>query len=345
MKTSDFDYHLPEALIAQTPLPDRSASKLLLVDRSSKQLKHDIFRNITDYLKSGDVLVLNDTKVLPARLLGIKKETNAVIEILLLTELGKNTWETLAKPAKRVKIGTEIVFGDGSLIAKCTHEGEEGIRHFEMIFKGIFLEILDRLGEMPLPPYIHERLEDPDRYQTVYSKAVGSAAAPTAGLHFTNELLASIRNKGVIVCSLTLHVGLGTFRPVAVDDVLNHKMHSEFYRVEQSTIDILKQAKEEKRRIVSVGTTTTRTLEAIYQKYGDFVQDSGWTDIFIYPGFQFKAIDALITNFHLPKSTLIMLVSAFASKDIIMNAYEKAVEESYRFFSFGDSMFIYNFDK
>ncbi len=343
MKTSDFDYHLPEELIAQTPLSDRSASRLLLVDRASSHLKHDIFKNITDYLMSGDVLVLNDTKVLPARLLGIKKETNAVIEILLLTELGKNIWETLAKPAKRVKIGTEIVFGDGSLIAKCIQEGEEGIRHFEMIYKGIFLEILDRLGEMPLPPYIHERLEDPDRYQTVYSKSIGSAAAPTAGLHFTNALLDSIKQKGVIICTLTLHVGLGTFRPVAVDDVLKHKMHSEFYRVEQNTIDILKDAKKEKRRIISVGTTTTRTLEAIYQKYGDFAQDSGWTDIFIYPGYKFKAIDALITNFHLPKSTLIMLVSAFASKEIIMNAYEVAVKENYRFFSFGDSMFIYDF--
>lgn len=343
MKTSDFDYNLPEELIAQTPLSDRSASKLLLVDRFSTQLKHETFKNITNYLNAGDVLVLNDTKVLPARLLGVKKETNAVIEVLLLTELGSNQWETLAKPAKRVKIGTEIVFGNGSLVAKCVKEGEEGIRHFEMIYDGIFLEILDQLGEMPLPPYIHERLTDPDRYQTVYSKAVGSAAAPTAGLHFTKELLESIKNKGVIICTLTLHVGLGTFRPVAVDDVLNHKMHSEFYRLEQETVDILKSAKKENRRIISVGTTTTRTLESIYQKHHDFVKDSGWTDIFIYPGFKFQAIDALITNFHLPKSTLIMLVSAFASKDIIMNAYQTAVQEQYRFFSFGDSMFIHKF--
>ena len=341
MKTSDFDYHLPEELIAQTPLLDRSASKLLLVDRDSMELKHDIFRNITSYFKSGDVLVLNDTKVLPARLLGVKKDTNAIIEVLLLTELRNNQWETLAKPAKRVKLGSEIVFGNGLLIAKCTHIGEEGIRHFEMIYQGIFLEILDLLGEMPLPPYIHEKLNDPNRYQTVYSKAVGSAAAPTAGLHFTNELLDNIKKMGVIVCYLTLHVGLGTFRPVAVDDVLNHKMHSEFYRVEQATTDILKLAKKENRRIISVGTTTTRTLESIYHKHGDFIQDSGWTDIFIYPGFEFKAIDALITNFHLPKSTLIMLVSAFASREIILNAYQKAVEERYRFFSFGDSMFIH----
>lgn len=343
MKTSDFDYYLPEELIAQTPLLDRSASKLLLVDRNSTNLKHDTFKNITHYLKAGDVLVLNDTKVLPARLLGVKKQTNAIIEVLLLTELGNNVWETLAKPAKRVKLGTEIVFGNGLLIAKCVKEGEEGIRHFEMIYSGIFLEILDQLGEMPLPPYIHERLTDPDRYQTVYSKAVGSAAAPTAGLHFTNELIDTIKKMGVIICTLTLHVGLGTFRPVAVDDVLNHKMHSEFYRLERETVDILKLAKIENRRIISVGTTTTRTLESIYQKYNDFVSDSGWTDIFIYPGFKFQAIDALITNFHLPKSTLIMLVSAFSSKEIILNAYKKAVEEKYRFFSFGDSMFIHPF--
>lgn len=343
MKTADFDYYLPENLIAQTPLSDRSASRLLLVDRQSTNLKHDIFKNITDYLEPGDVLVLNDTKVLPARLLGMKTETNAVIEMLLLTELGDDTWETLTKPAKRVKIGSEINFGNGLLIAKCVGIGEEGIRHFKMIYQGIFLEILDRLGEMPLPPYIHERLTDPNRYQTVYSKAIGSAAAPTAGLHFTNELLNKIKDKGVTICTLTLHVGLGTFRPVQVDDVLKHKMHSEFYRLDEKTAEILTLARQEHRRIIAVGTTSTRTLETIYKKYQAFSADSGWTDIFIYPGFEFQAIDALITNFHLPKSTLIMLVSAFSSKEIILNAYEKAVEEKYRFFSFGDSMFIYNF--
>ncbi len=344
MKTSDFDYHLPEELIAQTPLTDRAASRLLLVDRLSTNLKHDVFRNITDYLQSGDVLVLNDTKVLPARLYGIKKETNALIEVLLLTEQGENRWETLVKPAKRVHIGTEIIFGDGSLIAKCIGIFDDGIRHFEMHYNGIFLEILDRLGEMPLPPYIHERLEDPNRYQTVYSKAVGSAAAPTAGLHFTTDLLEAIRNKGVIITYLTLHVGLGTFRPVNVEDVDNHKMHSEYFHIDQIACDILNLAKLEKRRIIAVGTTTTRTLESIQKKYGILQADSGWTDIFIYPGFKFEVIDALITNFHLPKSTLIMLVSAFASKAIIMNAYESAVNEKYRFFSFGDSMFIHHFN-
>ncbi len=340
MKTSDFDFNLPEELIAQTPLSDRSASRLLIVDRLSGQLTHDIFHNLTHYLRANDVLVLNDTKVLPARLYGLKKETNALIEVLLLTELGQDRWETLVKPARRIHLGTEIVFGDGSLIAKCVGVFDEGIRHFEMRYQGIFLEILDRLGEMPLPPYIHERLVDQNRYQTVYSKAVGSAAAPTAGLHFTELLLKEIRDLGVTICTLTLHVGLGTFRPVAVDDVLNHKMHSEFYRLDKSTADILNQAKVEKRRIIAVGTTTTRTLESMIQKHGTFVEESGWTDIFIYPGFEFKAIDGLITNFHLPKSTLIMLVSAFATKDIILNAYEVAVKEKYRFFSFGDSMFI-----
>lgn len=345
MKTADFDYYLPENLIAQTPLKDRSASRLLLVDRYSTSLKHDVFKNITDYLMPGDVLVLNDTKVLPARLLGVKKETNAVIEVLLLTELGNDTWETLTKPAKRVKVGSEISFGNGLLIARCIGIGEEGIRHFKMIYQGIFLEILDQLGEMPLPPYIHERLTDPNRYQTVYSKAVGSAAAPTAGLHFTEQLLDQIKAKGTIICTLTLHVGLGTFRPVQVDDVNKHKMHSEFYRLNSETAEILNRAKAENRRIIAVGTTSTRTLEAIYKKYQSFVSDSGWTDIFIYPGFNFQAIDGLITNFHLPKSTLIMLVSAFASKEIILNAYEKAVEEKYRFFSFGDSMFISDLNK
>ncbi len=342
MKTSDFDYLLLNELIAQTPLSDRSSSRLLIVNRHSESLKHDSFRHIENYLKPGDVLVLNDTKVMPARLVGIKKETKAVIEILLLSELGNHQWEGIVKPAKRVHIGTEIVFSEGDLVAKCVGIGEEGIRYFEMIFNGIFLEILDRLGEMPLPPYIHEHLDDQNRYQTVYAKETGSAAAPTAGLHFTNELLEQLRNKNIHICTLTLHVGLGTFRPVAVNDINNHKMHSEYYHLDAATASLLNQAKEEQRRIIAVGTTSTRTLETIMQKYNSFQADSGWTDIFIYPGYQFKAIDGLITNFHLPKSTLIMLVSAFSSKSIILHAYEEAIKEKYRFFSFGDSMFIAN---
>ncbi len=343
MKTTDFDYHLPEELIAQTPLSNRSASRLLLVDRHTTKLKDDYFYNITHYLKKGDVLVINDTKVLPARLLGVKLDTQAIIEVLLLQDLGNNCWESLVKPARRIKEGTIVDFGNGLLQARCIRVGDEGIRHFEMIYKGIFLELLDQLGEMPLPPYIHERLTDPNRYQTVYSKAVGSAAAPTAGLHFTESLLNEISEMGVLITSLTLHVGLGTFRPVQVEDVLQHKMHSEYYQLSGKTAEILNQAKQDHRRIIAVGTTSTRTLEAIFSKHKKFVKDSGWTDIFIYPGYEFKAIDALITNFHLPKSTLLMLVSALTSRDIILNAYQHAIEEKYRFFSFGDSMFIHDF--
>ncbi|MBQ1496401.1 MAG: tRNA preQ1(34) S-adenosylmethionine ribosyltransferase-isomerase QueA [Bacilli bacterium] len=339
MRTDDFDYYLPEELIAQTPLEKRDNSRLLVLDKKTGEIKHEVFSNIIDYLNEGDVLVVNNTKVLPARLIGTKEETNAVIEVLMLKDLGDNTWECLSKPAKRVKEGTIIKFSD-LLKAECVYVGEDGIRHFKFIYDGIFYEILDKLGEMPLPPYIHEKLKDKDRYQTVYAKEVGSAAAPTAGLHFTKELLDKIKEKGIILEEITLHVGLGTFRPVSVDDVTKHKMHSEFYSMSRETADVLNKAKKDGRRIISVGTTTTRTLETIMSLYNEFKECSGYTDIFIYPGFTFKAIDALITNFHLPKSTLVMLVSAFATKEHIMNAYKEAVDNKYRFFSFGDAMFI-----
>ena len=340
MKTDDFDFYLPNELIAQTPLEKRDNSKLLILDKQTGNIEHKHFNNIIDYLNKGDVLVLNDTKVMPARLYGNKIDTNACIEVLMLKEIKKDTWECLCKPAKRVKIGTIINFGDGRLKAKCIDIQDEGIRVFEFMYEGIFLEILDSLGEMPLPPYIHEKLKEKDRYNTVYAKNVGSAAAPTAGLHFTKELLEEIEKKGVIVTYITLHVGLGTFRPVSVDDVTKHKMHSEYYIMSEHSADILNKAKKDNRRIISVGTTSTRTLETIMNLYNEFRECSGWTNIFIYPGYEFKAINGLITNFHLPKSTLIMLVSALASKEKIMNAYKIAVENKYRFFSFGDSMFI-----
>ena len=339
MKTSDFDYYLPEELIAQTPIKDRDHSRLLVMDRETGKLEHKIFTDIIDYLNPGDVLVINNTKVLPARLIGHKIDTDAVIEVLMLKDLGNDTWECLSKPAKRIKIGSIVKFSD-ELSAECIAIGEDGIRHIKFIYKGIFLEILERLGEMPLPPYIHEKLKDKDRYQTVYAKELGSAAAPTAGLHFTKELLNKIKEKGILIEEITLHVGLGTFRPVEVEDVNNHKMHSEFYTMSKETAEILNKAKKEGRRIIAVGTTTTRTLETIMNLYKEFKECSGWTDIFIYPGYEFKAIDALITNFHLPKSTLVMLVSAFSSKENIINAYNEAVKEKYRFFSFGDAMFI-----
>ena len=339
MKTSEFDYYLPEELIAQTPIKDRDKSRLLVMDRKTGELEHKNFYDIIDYLVPGDVLVLNNTKVMPARLIGHKVDTDAVIEVLMLKDLGDDTWECLSKPAKRVKVGTIIKFSD-ELSAKCIYEGEDGIRQYKFIYNGILLEILDRLGEMPLPPYIHEKLKDKDRYQTVYAKEVGSAAAPTAGLHFTKELLNKIKDKGILIEEITLHVGLGTFRPVEVEDVTNHKMHSEFYTMSKETAEVLNNAKKEGNRIISVGTTTTRTLETIMNLYNEFKECSGWTDIFIYPGYEFKAIDALITNFHLPKSTLVMLVSAFSSKENILNAYNEAVKEKYRFFSFGDAMFI-----
>lgn len=338
MNTDEFDYNLPEELIAQTPLKDRSSSRLLVLDKETGNVEHHIFKDIVNYLDSNDILVLNDTKVIPARLFGQKEDTKANIELLMLKEEDEDIWQTLCKPARRVKVGTIVSFGDGLLKAECVKEDEEGIRYFKMIYEGIFLEVLDKLGTMPLPPYIHEKLEDKDRYQTVYAKNPGSAAAPTAGLHFTPEILSQLRNKGVTICYITLHVGLGTFRPVAVEDVTKHKMHSEFYSISKETANILNEAIKNGKRIVAVGTTSTRTLESAYDN--GFKETSGWTDIFIYPGYKFKAVKAQITNFHLPKSTLIMLVSAFAGKDKIMKAYNEAVKEKYRFFSFGDSMFI-----
>lgn len=340
MKTDDFDYYLPEELIAQTPLLKRDESRLLVLDRMSGKIEHKTFKNILDYINKGDTLVLNDTKVLPARLYGIKEETGAVIEVLLLNELERDTWKCLTKPAKRIKEGTIISFGEGKLKAKCIKVLEDGIREYELIYDGILYEILDELGQMPLPPYIHEKLEDKDRYQTVYAKNPGSAAAPTAGLHFTAKLLEKAKEKGINIVYITLHVGLGTFRPVNVEDVTKHKMHSEYYIMTKETAKILNDTKQKGNKIISVGTTTTRTLETIMKKYGTFKEDCGNTDIFIYPGFEFKAIDNLITNFHLPKSTLIMLVSALAGKENVLNAYNEAVKEKYRFFSFGDSMFI-----
>ena len=343
MRTDDFDYELPQELIAQTPLEDRSSSRLLLLDKNTGKTKHENFHNIINYLKSGDVLVLNDTKVIPARIIGIKEETNAVIELLLLKDLGNDIWECLAKPAKRLKTGTIVSFGEGSLKAEVIEKLDDGICHIKLLYDGILMEILEKLGTMPLPPYIHEKLEDQSRYQTVYAKNLGSAAAPTAGLHFTKELLKEIEDKGITVTYVTLHVGLGTFRPVEVEDVNKHIMHTEWYRMTEETASILNRAKEEGRRIIAVGTTSTRTLETIASANdGKYKACSGDTNIFIYPGYTFKGIDCLITNFHLPKSTLIMLVSALAGKENILNAYKIAVKEKYRFFSFGDAMFITN---
>lgn len=340
MKTKDFDYNLPEELIAQTPLKERSDSRLLVTSRTDFSIQHETFKNIINYIEEGSVLVLNNTKVIPARLHGIKKNTNANIEVLLLNQFGLNQWETLVKPARRVKVGTEIIFGEGLLKLVCTEVLDEGLRRFNLHYEGDLEDILNQLGEMPLPPYIHEKLEDQSRYQTVYSKINGSAASPTAGLHFTKDLLKKLEDKGIIIVYITLHVGLGTFRPVAVDDVKKHKMHSEFYMVDKKTAEILNKAKLDNRQIYAVGTTSVRTLETVFNKFNQFQESYGFTDIFIYPGYEFKAIDNLITNFHLPKSTLMMLVSAFASKDIIMNAYNEAIKEKYRFFSFGDSMLI-----
>ena len=339
MKTDDFDFYLPEDLIAQTPLEKRDSSRLLVLDKKTGEVEHKHFSDIIHYLNRGDTLVLNDTKVIPARLIGEKEDTSAVIELLMLKDLGNNVWECLCKPAKRVKIDTVVKFGD-RLRAKCIYVGEEGIRRFELIYEGILYEILDELGEMPLPPYIHEKLQDKDRYQTVYAKNIGSAAAPTAGLHFTKELLDKIKEKGVNVVFVTLHVGLGTFRPVSVDDVTKHKMHSEYYVMTDDVAKILNETRKKGGKIISVGTTSTRTLETVMNLYGEFRGCSGDTSIFIYPGYEFKGVDALITNFHLPKSTLVMLVSALAGKDNIMNAYKIAVDNRYRFFSFGDAMFI-----
>ncbi|OOE13751.1 tRNA preQ1(34) S-adenosylmethionine ribosyltransferase-isomerase QueA [Fictibacillus arsenicus] len=341
MKVNDFDFLLPEELIAQTPLENRTSSRLMVLDKENKSIEHEHFYDLKNYLKKGDCLVLNDTRVLPARLFGQKADTGAKVEILLLKEEGQDTWETLVKPAKRVKPGTEITFGDGRLKAVCVGESDHGGRNLKFIYSGIFYELLDDLGQMPLPPYIKEQLEEKDRYQTVYAVHQGSAAAPTAGLHFTEEMIEEIKASGVHVTFITLHVGLGTFRPVSVEDIFEHDMHAEFYQITKGTAELLNQVRESGGRIITVGTTSTRTLETVANKFdGKFEEDSGWTDIFIYPGYEFKAIDGLITNFHLPKSTLIMLVSAFASKEFVMEAYKEAVEEKYRFFSFGDAMLI-----
>lgn len=335
----EFDYYLPEELIAQTPLKDRETCRLLCLNKESGETSHKHFYDILDMLHEGDVLVMNNSKVIPARLFGVKEETDAHIEILMLKDIGDDVWQTLCKPARRVKVGTIVNFGDGLLKAECIKEEEDGIRYFKMHYEGIFLEILDKLGETPLPPYIHEKLDDPNMYQTVYAKTPGSAAAPTAGLHFTKELLQKLKDKGVKLLEVTLHVGLGTFRPVAEKDVTKHKMHSEYFEMSQEVADELNKAQKEERRIVAVGTTSCRTLESAYNN--GFSACHGWTEIFIYPGYKWKAVNALITNFHLPKSTLVMLVSSLAGKDHILAAYKEAVEQKYRFFSFGDAMFIY----
>lgn len=340
MKVEDFDYNLPEELIAQKPLEKRDSSKLLVLDKNTGKIEHKHFYDVLDYLEEGDTLVLNDTKVLPARLIGTKEETNAVIEILLLKNIKEDDWECLVKPARRIKVGTIVSFGNGKLKAKCIKEDNEGIRHFTLIYDGILLEILEDLGSMPLPPYIHEKLNDQSRYQTVYAKEVGSAAAPTAGLHFTNELLDKIVEKGINIAYVTLHVGLGTFRPVSVEKIEDHEMHSEYYHMTRDVAELLNKTKVNGHKIIAVGTTSTRTIETIMAKYGEFTECSGWTNIFIYPGYEFKGIDRLITNFHLPKSTLVMLVSALAGKENIMRAYYEAIDNEYRFFSFGDAMLI-----
>ena len=341
LTTEDFDFNLPEELIAQTPLKDRDQSRLLVVDRTTGEMKDKHFHDILEELNPGDALVMNNTRVLPARLYGEKTETGAHLEVLLLTNTEGDTWETLIKPAKRAKVGTRISFGDGRLQAVVKEELDHGGRIIAFEYEGIFLEILESLGEMPLPPYIKERLEDPDRYQTVYAKENGSAAAPTAGLHFTKELLAEIEAKGVELVYLTIHVGLGTFRPVSVDKIEEHQMHSEFYRLTEEAATRLNQIRQNGGKIVAVGTTSIRTLETIGTKFnGEIKADSGWTDIFITPGYEFKVVEAFSTNFHLPKSTLVMLVSAFAGRELTLSAYQHAIEERYRFFSFGDAMFV-----
>jgi len=340
MKLNEFDFALPEELIAQTPLEKRDTSKLMILHRDSGKVEHRQFFDIIEYLNPGDILVRNNTKVIPARLFGTKKDTDGHVEVLLLKELQNDTWECLVGNARIVKLNTIISFGDDSLQAQCIEIKDEGIRVFKMLYTGIFYEILDNLGTMPLPPYIKEKLADQDRYQTVYAKVEGSAAAPTAGLHFTNEVIEKIENKGITIVDVTLHVGLGTFRPVKVEDVTDHHMHSEFYMISEESAQILNTAKENNQRIISVGTTSTRVLESNIKKYGTFTATNENTDIFIYPGYTYEAIDGLITNFHLPKSTLLMLISAFSSKEHILNAYQEAIAHKYRFFSFGDSMFI-----
>ena len=340
MDVKDFYYDLPQELIAQDPLEDRSSSRLMVLDKITGEVEHRHFKDITEYLRPGDCLVINNTKVIPARLYGVKEGTEAKIEILLLKRKENDIWETLVKPGKKCKIGTKIVFGEGILTGEVVDIVEEGNRLIQFHYEGIFEEILDRLGQMPLPPYITHQLQDKNRYQTVYAKYDGSAAAPTAGLHFTPELLQQVRDMGVEIAEVTLHVGLGTFRPVKETDVLKHHMHSEFSKIEQSEADKINKAKKEGHRVIAVGTTSTRTLESAADENGFLTEKSGWTEIFIYPGYQFKVIDALITNFHLPESTLVMLVSALAGREHVLAAYETAVEEKYRFFSFGDAMLI-----
>ena len=340
MNVKDYDYDLPEELIAQDPLEDRSSSRLMVLDRQTGDVEHRHFTDILEYLHPGDCLVINNTKVIPARLFGVKEDTRAKIEVLLLKRKENDIWETLVKPGKKAKPGTKIVFGDGLLTAEVVEVVEEGNRLIQFHYDGIFEEILDQLGQMPLPPYITHQLKDKNRYQTVYAKYDGSAAAPTAGLHFTKELLQKVKDMGVDIAEVTLHVGLGTFRPVKVENVLDHHMHSEFYMVSQEAADKINRAKESGHRVIAVGTTSTRTLEAAADENGRLHETSGWTEIFIYPGYQFKVIDALITNFHLPQSTLVMLVSALAGREHVLHAYEIAVKERYRFFSFGDAMLI-----
>lgn len=339
MKTNEFYYNLPEELIAQHPTKNRDEARMMVLNKNTGEREDKYFYDIIDYLQAGDVLVMNDTRVIPARLFGHRPEKEEKIEVFLLNNTEDSKWEVLVRPGKKMKIGTEVIFSD-ELSCKVLEIKEDGNRIVEFYYEGIFNEILDRLGNMPLPPYIKEKLKDNEDYQTVYSKNPGSVAAPTAGLHFTKELLEKIEAKGIKLAYLTLNVGLGTFRPVNEDEITDHKMHSEFYTLSEETAEILNEAKKEGRRIIAVGTTSIRTLEAVYQKNGKICADSGWTDIFIYPGFEFKVVDAIITNFHLPKSTLIMLIAAFTSKDIILNAYNDAVSKKYRFFSFGDCMFI-----
>ncbi|WP_455493917.1 tRNA preQ1(34) S-adenosylmethionine ribosyltransferase-isomerase QueA [Gemella sanguinis] len=341
MKLEEFDFYLPEELIAQTPLLKRDTSKLLTINRKENTYEHKVFSDIIDYFNPGDTLVLNNTRVMPARLYGQKKDTGAAIEVLLLKNKEHNMWECLVKPAKRIKVGSIVSFGDGIMEAECVKVLDDGFRYFEFKYEGIFQERLDELGTMPLPPYIKERLTDKERYQTVYSKEVGSSAAPTAGLHFTNELLDKIKQKGVNIVYLTLHVGLGTFRPVSVENIEDHDMHSEYYTLDEETANVINETKKNGGRVFSVGTTSTRTLETIARDNdGEIVPASGWTNIFIYPGFEFKCVDGLITNFHLPKSSLIMLVSAFYNREKVLELYKIAVESKYRFFSFGDAMII-----
>lgn len=340
MRKEDFNFDLPEELIAQDPLEDRSSSRLLVLDKETGKTEHHVFREIIEYLEEGDCLVINDTKVIPARLIGSKIGTDAKIEVLLLKRKENDVWETLVKPGKKAKIGTRISFGDGLLVGEVVDIVEEGNRLIHFEYEGIFEEILDRLGQMPLPPYITHQLEDKNRYQTVYAKHSGSAAAPTAGLHFTPELLKKIEEKGVQIARVTLHVGLGTFRPVKVDNILEHHMHSEFYQIEEEAAETINTAKANGKRVIAVGTTSCRTIESAAKEDGTIAPVSGWTDIFIYPGYQFKVLDCLITNFHLPESTLVMLVSALAGREHVLNAYEEAIKERYRFFSFGDAMFI-----